>query len=92
MVVQTGSEQNQNRPNPHIGCERPEASLVMIFKLAQSAEKGLRKIRGHRDIPEFIKGIRFIVGVNEHSINDRNSTTTKNPYISYRSRRLRDSH
>lgn len=56
-----------------------KASLVMIFKLAQSAEKGWRKLRGHQHIPELIKGIRFIDGINEHSINDRNSTTTKTP-------------
>jgi len=44
-----------------------KASLVMIFKLAHSAEKGWRKLRGHQHIPELIKGIRFIDGVNEHS-------------------------
>jgi len=54
-----------------------KASLVMIFKLAQCAEKGWRKLRGHQHIPELIRGIHFIDGVSEHSINNHNSTTTK---------------
>lgn len=58
-----------------------KASLVMIFKLAQSAEKGWRTLRGHKHIPKLIKGIRFIDGVNEHSINDRDSNTTKTPHL-----------
>ena len=40
------------------------ASLVMLFKLAQSVSRGWRKLRGHQHIPEFIKGVHFIDGLN----------------------------
>jgi transposase-like protein len=56
-----------------------KASLVMIFKLAQSASKGWRKLRGHQHIPELIKGVRFIDGVIEQSADELKSTTTKSP-------------
>ncbi|MEZ6043969.1 MAG: IS256 family transposase [Planctomycetaceae bacterium] len=54
-----------------------KASTVMIFKLAQSAAKGWRKLRGHQHIPELIKGVRFIDGINEQSVDELNSSTTK---------------
>ena len=57
----------------------PKASLVMIFKLAQSVSKGWRKLRGHQHIPELIKGVRFIDGVIEQSADDLKSTATKSP-------------
>ena len=56
-----------------------KASLVMIFKLAQSAAKGWRKLRGHQHIPELIKGVRFIDGVIEQSVDELKSSTTKSP-------------
>jgi hypothetical protein len=56
-----------------------KASLVMIFKLAQCAEKGWRKLRVHQHILELIKGIRFIDGVNEQTLNERHSPTTQTP-------------
>lgn len=54
-----------------------KASLVMLFKLAQSAEKGWRKLRGHQHIPDLIQGIRFIDGVNEHHVKQQDAATPK---------------
>lgn len=50
-----------------------KASLVMIFKLAESASRGWRKLRGHQHIPELIKGIRFIDGVSEELLTETNN-------------------
>ena len=47
----------------------PKASVTMMFKLAQSAEKKWRKLRGHQHIPEMIRGAKFINGVNENELN-----------------------
>ena len=46
------------------------ASLTMMFKLAQSASKGWRKLRGHHHIPDLIRGVKFIDGVNENQLKD----------------------
>lgn len=56
-----------------------KASLVMLFKLAQSASRGWRKLRGHQHIPELIKGIRFINGINEQTLNETHSSASKSP-------------
>jgi putative transposase len=56
-----------------------KASLVMIFKLAQSAAKGWRKLRGHQHIPELIRGVRFIDGVIEQSADELKSSATNSP-------------
>ena len=47
-----------------------KASVTMMFKLAQSAAKGWRKLRGHHHIQDLIRGVRFIDGINEHHITD----------------------
>ncbi len=54
-----------------------KASLVMLFKLARSAEKGWRKLRGHQHIPDLIQGVRFINGVNEHHVKQQDAATPK---------------
>jgi putative transposase len=52
------------------GCGSAKASLTMMFKLAQSASKGWRKLRGHQHIPDLIHGVKFIDGVNETHLKD----------------------
>ena len=42
----------------------------MMFKPAQSASKGWRKLRGHHHIPDLIRGVKFIDGVNEHQLKE----------------------
>ena len=46
----------------------PTASVTMMFKLAQSAEKKWRKLRGHQHIPDLIQGVKFINGINENQV------------------------
>jgi len=46
----------------------PKASVTMMFKLAQSAERKWRKLRGHQHIPDLIRGVKFIDGVNENEV------------------------
>lgn len=41
------------------GCGTVNATLTMVFKLARSAEKHWRKIRGHELIDKLVKGIKF---------------------------------
>lgn len=58
-----------------------KASLTMMFKLAQSAAKGWRKLRGHHHIPELIRGVKFVDGVNENHINEEDNQTSPNRTI-----------
>ena len=44
------------------GCGSAKASLTMLFKLAQSAEKGWQKLRGHDHFPALLQGKKFIDG------------------------------
>jgi hypothetical protein len=52
----------------------------MMFKLAQSAAKGWRKLRGHTHLKDLLRGVRFIDGENEHTLKEkklqRSSETT----------------
>jgi putative transposase len=52
------------------GCGSAKASLAMMFKLAQSASKGWRKLRGHTHLKDLIQGVRFIDGENENTLNE----------------------
>ncbi len=49
----------------------------MLFKLAQSAEKGWRKLRGHDHFPDLLQGKKFIDGLSEaeHQAQKSKSTT-----------------
>lgn len=53
-----------------------KASLVMMFKLAESASKGWRKLKGHHHIPELLRGVKFIDGISERQLKE---TTSKPP-------------
>ena len=53
------------------GCGSAKASLTMMFKLAQSASKGRRKLRGHTHLKDLLQGVRFIDGENEHTLNEK---------------------
>lgn len=44
-------------------CGSRETTLSMVFKLAQSAEKKWRRLRGYQIFPEVISGIRFEDGI-----------------------------
>lgn len=47
-----------------------KASVTMMFKLAQSASKKWRKLRGHHHIPDLLRGVKFIDGISEHQLNE----------------------
>ena len=53
------------------GCGSAKASLTMMFKLAQSASKGWRKLRGHTHLKDLLRGVRFIDGENEHRLKEK---------------------
>ena len=53
------------------GCGSAKTSLTMMFKLAQSAAKGWRKLRGHTHLKDLLRGVRFIDGENEHTLNEK---------------------
>ena len=46
-------------------CGSRETTLSMIFKLAQSAEKRWRKLRGYKLLGDVVQGIRFKDGIRE---------------------------
>jgi putative transposase len=45
------------------GCGTRRASLTMMFKLAQSAQKRWRRLNGHQHIVHLIEGKKFIDGI-----------------------------
>jgi len=64
------------------GSGSAKASLTMLFKLAQSASKTWRKLRGHDHFPELIRGAKFIDGIHESKLKEattRNSDPTNHP-------------
>jgi len=44
-----------------------KACLAMVYKLAQSAAKGWRRLNGHDQIPDVIAGVRFTDGVKQQA-------------------------
>ena len=58
-----------------------KASVTMMFKLAQSASKKWRKLRGHHHMPDLARGVRFIDGISEHQLNDEELTSSQNRTI-----------
>ena len=42
------------------GCGSRQATLMMVFKLAEQAEKHWRRINGYQWIPKVIEGVRFV--------------------------------
>ncbi|WP_339745384.1 IS256 family transposase [uncultured Rubinisphaera sp.] len=62
------------------GCGSAMASLTMMFKLAQSASKNWRRLRGHDHFPELLRGVKFIDGIHEAKVNtSRTNKTTTQP-------------
>lgn len=47
------------------GCGSREATLTMVFKLCESAQKHWRKLRGHNRLAEVISGVQFRDGLTE---------------------------
>ena len=47
------------------GCGTRLATLMMVFKLAQAAEKRWRKLNRHQLLEDVIRGIRFVDGIKE---------------------------
>lgn len=55
------------------GCVSRRTLLTMVFKLGLSAEKGWRKLRGFRRLADVVKGVKFIDGVDEETIEHQRS-------------------
>jgi transposase-like protein len=49
------------------GCGSRLATLTMVFKLAESAQKKWRKLNSHELIHDVIAGITFTDGVKKHA-------------------------
>jgi putative transposase len=49
------------------GCGTRQATLMMVFKLAQSAAKGWRKLNGLELLADVIKLVRFVDGTRENA-------------------------
>ena len=47
------------------GCGSRTASLTMVFKLTQSAERHWRRLNGTKQLPEVIQGVKFIDGIKQ---------------------------
>jgi transposase-like protein len=55
------------RTNKTKGCGTRQATLTMVFKLAQVAEKRWRKLNGHKLLEDVLRGIRFVDGIKENA-------------------------
>jgi len=53
-------------------CGSRETTLTMVFKLAQSAERRWKRLKGHKLLGEVITGVKFKDGVRESDQSDRN--------------------
>ncbi len=51
------------RTNKTKGCGSRVATLTMVFKLAQSAEKNWRRLNGHQFLADVIHGVQFKDGI-----------------------------
>jgi transposase-like protein len=51
------------RTNKTKGCGSVEATMMMVFKLAQSAEKGWRRLRGYKLLEDVAAGVKFEDGI-----------------------------
>ena len=40
-------------------------TLAMVFKLAERAQSGWQRLRGHQLIPKVFEGVNFINGIEE---------------------------
>ena len=49
------------------GCLSNRTALAMIFKLAEAAEKGWRRVDGHNLLPKLILGVKFADGIEINS-------------------------
>jgi transposase-like protein len=58
-------------------CGSRETTLMMIFKLAQSAERRWKRLKGHKLLGEVITGIKFKDGVRESDQSDRSVESVK---------------
>jgi putative transposase len=47
------------------GCGTRQATLMMVFKLAQSAGNGWRKLNGSELLADVIQSVRFVDGIKE---------------------------
>lgn len=45
------------------GCGSSQACLMMVFKLAQSAQNGWRRLRGHAMLKDLLEGVVFTDGI-----------------------------
>ena len=45
------------------GCLSNKTALAMIFKLAEAAERGWRRLNGHNLLPKLILGVKFADGI-----------------------------
>jgi len=53
------------RTNKTKGCGSRLATLTMVFKLAQSAERSWRRLNGHHLLTDVIHGVQFKDGTKE---------------------------
>jgi transposase-like protein len=49
------------------GCGTRRASLTMMFKLAQAAQKGWRKLNEHKHIIHLLEGKKYVDGVMQNA-------------------------
>lgn len=55
------------RTNKTKGCGTRLATLTMVFKLVQAAEKRWRKLNGYKLLEDVIRGVRFVDGIKENA-------------------------
>ena len=51
------------------GCVSRATLLGLVFKLAMSAEKNWRKVRGFEHLADMVRGVKFVDGVKQEKRN-----------------------
>lgn len=67
----------RHRTKKSKGCFSRDTILSMVFKLVQSAEKRWNRLRGFDQLNNVIKGVRFIDGVREDQIKQKQNADVR---------------
>jgi len=73
-VIESTFATVRHRTRQTKGCGTRLATLTMVFKLAQCAQKRWQKMHGHEKIKDMIEGARFVDGIRTEDGSERKMT------------------
>lgn len=70
-VIESTFATVRHRTRKTKGCGSRIATLTMVFKLTQAAQKRWRRLNGYERIQEILSGARFVDGIKEESVKEK---------------------